>query len=168
MDKRQRVRAALAGQPVDRVPVGFWGHDFIREWTPQGLADAMVESVERYDIDFLKVNPRATYYAEAWDCRYRPSGDPARGPETEGWVLKSADDLKKIGPIDVGGGPFGEQLEALRPVGGRLAGATPFIQTVFSPLSVVGRLANGDLAAVRGYMREAPEALHAALAAVAR
>src|SRR3990170_6591248 len=167
MDKRERVKAALAGRPVYRVPVGFWGHDFLREWTPQGLADAMVESVQRYDIDYLKVNPRATYYAEAWGCRFRPSGDAARGPETEEWVLKSAGDLGKIGPVDVGGGPFSEQLEALGLIDRRLAGEVPFIQTVFSPMSVVGRLANGDLAAVRGYMREAPTALHGALAVVA-
>jgi len=167
MDKRERVKAALAGRPVDRVPVGFWGHDFLREWTPQGLADAMVESVQRYDIDYLKVNPRATYYAEAWGCRYRPSGDPALGPETEAWVLKSADELGSIRPLDIGSGPFGEQLEALRLIGHRLAGETPFIQTVFSPLSVLGRLANGDLSAVREYMRDFAPALHGALAAIA-
>ncbi len=167
MDKRQRVKAALVGKPVDRVPVGFWGHDFLREWTAQGLADAMVESVERYDTDFLKVNPRATYYAEAWGCRYRPSGDPARGPKTEEWVLKSAADLERIRPVDSGSGPFGEQLEALRIIGRRLSGETPFIQTVFSPLAVAGRLANSDLSAVRRYMREAPQALHGALAAIA-
>jgi hypothetical protein len=44
MNKRERVMAALAGQPVDRVPASFWGHDFLREWTAQGLADAMLES----------------------------------------------------------------------------------------------------------------------------
>jgi len=167
MNKRERVTAALAGKPVDRVPASFWGHDFLREWTPQGLADAMLESFRRFDWDYMKVNPRATYYAEAWGCRYRPSGSSTRAPEVVDFVLKSAADLERIKPLDVSRGPFAEQLEALRLIGRGLAGEAPFIQTVFSPLAVVGRLANGDLEAVRRYMREAPQALHGALAAVA-
>ena len=63
MSKRERVMAALQGGAVDHVPVSFWGHDFLREWSPEGLAAAMLESVQTYDYDFLKVNPRATYYA---------------------------------------------------------------------------------------------------------
>ena len=167
MNKRERVMAALAGQPVDRVPASFWGHDFLREWSSQGLADAMLESLRRYDWDYMKVNPRATYYAEAWGCRYRPSGDATRGPETVDFVVRSAGDLEKIRAVDVGGGPFAEQLEALRLIGRALGGEAPFIQTVFSPLSVVGRIANGDREVIRRYMREAPQALHGALAAVA-
>jgi uroporphyrinogen decarboxylase len=167
MNKRERVMAALAGQPVDRVPVSFWGHDFLREWSAQGLADAMLESLRRYDWDYMKVNPRATYYAEAWGCRYQPSGDASRGPKTVDFVLKSVSDLEKVRPLDVGQGPFAEQLEALRLIGRGLGGDAPFIQTVFSPLSVIGRTANSDLEAVRGYMREAPQALHGALGAVA-
>lgn len=167
MNKRERVTAALAGLPVDRVPVSFWGHDFLREWSARGLADAMLESFRRYDWDYMKVNPRATYYAEAWGCCYQPSGDAARGPETVNFVLKSASDLEKIRPVDAGREPFAQQLEALRLIGRGLDGEAPFMQTVFSPLAVIGRIANSDLEAVRGYMREAPQALHGALGAVA-
>jgi uroporphyrinogen decarboxylase len=166
MNKRERVMAALAGQPVDRVPASFWGHDFLREWTARGLADAMLESFRRYDWDYMKVNPRATYYAEAWGCRYKPSGNATRGPEVVDFVLKSAADLERIKPVDIGRGPLAEQLEALRLIGRALGGEAPFIQTVFSPLAVVGRLANSDREAVRRYMREAPQPLHSALAAV--
>jgi uroporphyrinogen decarboxylase len=167
MNKRERVKAALAGDPVDRAPASFWGHDFLREWSARGLADAMLESFRRYDWDYMKVNPRATYYAEAWGCRYKPSGDATRGPETVDFVLKSAADLEKIEPVDVGQGPFAEQLEALRLIGRELSAEAPFIQTIFSPLAVVGRVANGDREAVRRYMGEAPQALHGALDAIA-
>lgn len=165
MGTRERVLAALRGEAVDHAPVGFWGHDFVREWSAEGLAEAMLESVQTYDYDYLKVNPRATYYTEAWGCRYRPSGDPAQGPEVERWVLHEASDLEKVRPVDVQTGAFGEQLEALRLIHDGLRGEAPFAQTVFSPLSVVGRLANGREAAQR-WMSEAPDALHAALAAV--
>jgi uroporphyrinogen decarboxylase len=168
MTKRERVATALAGGEVDRVPVSFWGHDYLREWTPAGLAEATLERFHQYDWDFVKVNPRATYYAEAWGSRYRPSGDAAHGPVNVDYVLKTARDLDRIAPLDVQDGPFGEQLAALRLVGEGLAGKAPFIQTVFSPLAVIGRLANGDLGFVRRCVREDGEALHRALDAVAQ
>ncbi len=113
----------------------------------------------------MKVNPRATYYAEAWGCRYQPADDPARQPEVKHWVLRQASDLEGVRPVDGSDGPFGEQLEALRLIGEGLRGEVPFVQTVFSPLSVVGRMAN-DRELVHRWMAEAPSALHTALSAV--
>ena len=166
MSKRERVQAALKGGDLDRPPVSFWGHDFVREWTAEGLSAAMVESVRTYDYDYLKVNPRASYFDEAWGGRHRPSGDAFRQPEIESWVLHEATDLASVRPADPQGGPFGEQLEALRLIGSELGGDVPFVQTVFSPLSVIGRMANGR-EPVKRWMQQAPDALHAALAAVA-
>ncbi len=164
MTSRERTLAALRGQHVDRPPAGFWGHDFLREWSAEGLAAAMVESVRTYNYDFLKVNPRATYYAEAWGCRYRASADGLSGPEAIAWVLSEVSDLEKLRPVDGVGGPFAEQLEAFRLIRSEL-GDLPLVQTVFSPLSVVGRLAN-DRSSVQRWIAEAPDALHAALAVV--
>jgi uroporphyrinogen decarboxylase len=166
MTKRERVQAALQGREVDRAPVSFWGHDFIREWTAEGLTAAMVESVRTFDYDYLKVNPRATYFDEAWGGRHHPSGDAVRHPDTESWVLHEPKDLASVGAVDPNAGSFGEQLQALRLINRELAGEVPFVQTVFSPLSVVGRMANGA-EPVKRWMRQAPDALHAALAAVA-
>jgi len=166
MTKWERVRAALAGREVDRAPAGFWGHDYVREWTPQGLADATLERLRRYDWDFVKVNPRATYYAEAWGNRHQPSPDGARGPIMIDYVLKAAGDLERISALDIDEGPFGGQLQALRLIAEALQREVPFVQTVFSPLMVIGQLAGGDLAAVRRHMREDGEALHRALTAV--
>jgi len=168
MTRWERVRAALAGREVDRPPVSFWGHDYVREWTAQGLAEATLERYRTFGWDFIKVNPRATYYAEAWGNRYRPSGDATRGPVNVDYALKNGADLDAIKPLDGGAGPFGEQLEALRLTKRGLGDEAPFIQTVFSPLTVIGRLANGDLAFVRRQMRENAESLHRALFAVAQ
>ena len=167
MQKKERVRAALAGAAVDRPPAGFWGHDFRREWSAEGLAAAMLERFHAHDWDYMKVNPRATYYAQAWGCRYAPSGNASEGPVTQDYVLKSAADLASVQRISGTGGVFAEQLAALRLIGDGIGGAD-FIQTVFSPLSVVGRLAGPDgLGTVRGWMESEPVLLHDALAAVA-
>ena len=163
MTKRERVTAALAGSEVDRVPISFWGHDYLREWTPADLAEATLERCLQFDWDFIKVNPRATYYAEAWGSRYEPSGDALHSPVNVDYVLKTPRDLDRLAPVDVHEGPLGEQLAALRLIGDEMAGEAPFIQTVFSPLAVIGRLANSDLGFIRRLMREQGEVLHRAL-----
>jgi len=165
MTKRERVSAAIRGAEIDHPPAGFWGHDFLHEWSAADLAGTMLESAREFDYDFLKVNPRATYYAEAWGCAYHSAGDPNEGPVLDSYVLHDAADLDRIVAIDGTGGAFAEQLEALRLIGSGLAGQVPFVQTVFSPLSVVARLANGREPVVR-WMTEEPERLHRALEAV--
>jgi uroporphyrinogen decarboxylase len=165
MTKRERVSAAIRGEDVDRPPIGLWGHDFIREWSAEGLAAAMLESVKTYDYDFLKVNPRASYYSEGWGCRYRRPTDPDVGPELDYAVVSDPTDLEGIQQLAPDYGPFGEQLEALKLIADGLGGEVPFVQTVFSPLSVVGRLTE-ERSIVRTWMKEAPDVLHAALSAV--
>ncbi len=165
MTKRERVQAALRGEPADRVPAGFWGHDFLREWSAEELCAAMVESVQAYDYDYLKVNPRATYYAEAWGCTFARPKEALGQPEPVSFAIADAADLHSIRLIDGTSGPFAEQLEALRLIDRGLSHAVPFVQTVFSPLSVLGRL-TADRQQVRRWMSDAPDAVHAALGAV--
>jgi uroporphyrinogen decarboxylase len=166
MTKTERVQAALAGGEVDRVPVSAWGHDYLREWTAEGLAEATLETYRRFDWDFVKVNPRATYYAEDWGARFQPSGRDDRQPELIEVGVKTAADLAGLHRLSPTRGAYGEQLAALRLIAEELADEVPFIQTVFSPLAVMSRLAGGRKA-VRGFMEEAPEALEGALSIIA-
>jgi uroporphyrinogen decarboxylase len=167
MDKKERVRAALRGEVVDRTPVAFWGHDFFREWSPQDLAAYTVERYRRDDDDFIKLNPRATYYYEAWGNTYdRP--DTPRQPRMLGHALHSAADLAALPEIDPGAGPFGEQTEALRLVLAEVGADVDVVQTVFSPLAVAGRLAGPDLGALRRWAREDAAAVHTGLATITR
>ncbi len=168
MTKREQVQAALRGEPVDRVPGGMWGHDLLREWTPEGLAAWTLEGYRAYDWDFIKVNPRATYYAEAWGSRYEPSGNAYDQPRLIDPAIKTAADLHYIKPLDVHQGPFAEHLEGLRLIGEGLAGEAPLAQTVFCPISVINRLTGSDIEKTRGFMHEAPADLHLALASVTK
>src|SRR3977135_3360570 len=74
LNHKQRLRAALAGEPLDRLPYSLLSHAFGREWSAAGLADATIETSRKYDWDLVKLNPRATYYAEAWGNRYEANG----------------------------------------------------------------------------------------------
>ncbi len=165
MSKSDRVLAATRGHEVDRVPVSAWWHDYLREWSPEGLAAATLEAYRKYDWDFIKVNPRACFYAEDWGSRFRASGQPDRSPELIEAAVKSPADLRCIEPLDVTRGAYGEQLAALAIIARELAGEAPFIQTVFSPLAVMSRLC-GSTDRVQEFMRDQPDDLLAALTAV--
>src|SRR5687767_8456639 len=70
MTKTERVYAALQGEEVDRVPVSAWWHDFAREWSAEDLAETTLGQYRQYDWDFIKVNPRASYFGEAFGAKY--------------------------------------------------------------------------------------------------
>lgn len=177
MNKHARVAAALAGETVDRPPVSTWRHFIEREQSAADLAAAMLEYHRAYDWDWMKVNPRATYFAEAWGNQYDPSRYVSVLPTPTRVVLQSVSDLDRIRPVDPAGGAFGEQLDAVGRILAGLDGDAPVIQTIFSPLSVLGFLAGGpagyvvpglpeSLPFLRRAIEEAPEALERALDAV--
>jgi len=165
MTKRQRVLAALRGDPVDRVPVSAWGHDYLREWSPLGLSWATLDAYRRYDWDFIKVNPRATYYAEGWGARYLPSGKANQPPKLTGALITSAADLDRLRVLNVTRGAYGDQLEALSAII-KEVGEVPVIQTVFSPLAVMSRLCRSPKD-VPPLMVEATSQLKSALTIIA-
>ncbi len=164
ISKAERVNAALRGGPVDRVPVSAWWHDFAREWSAESLAEATLEAYRRYDWDYIKVNPRACYYAEDYGARFQRQEN--RQPDLMEPAVRSPEDLRRLQPLDVTGGAHGEQLEALRLIAAELRGEAPFIQTVFSPLAVLSR-ATGSTKFVQRLIREHPDGVLAALDALA-
>ncbi|MBI2303723.1 MAG: hypothetical protein HYU86_03120 [Chloroflexi bacterium] len=162
--KWERIRAVLQGESVDRVPMSFWGHDYLREWSAEGLAQAMLAFHQKYDWDFMKVNPRASYFAEAWGGKFKPSGDPYSQPERVDYAVKSPRDWERVERQRPTEGVWAEQLQALTLINQGLAGSAPFIQTVFSPLSVAGYMASHEM--IKELMVGDPKILHGALAAI--
>jgi uroporphyrinogen decarboxylase len=157
------VDAALRGEPVDRVPISFWGHDYLREWSAEGLAEAMLDNYRRYDWDYMKVNPRASYHVEDWGAELKPSGDPNKSPIWVRPAVTAAADWRALRPLEPDRGVLGEQLSALRLIRDDLARAAYFIQTIFSPLSIAKYLVGNDPAPVKAAMTGDPASLRAAL-----
>lgn len=163
MNKKERVDAALRGEPVDRVPTSVWGHDYAREWSAQGLAEATVENFTRYDWDYVKVNPRSSYHVEGWKVKVRPSGEKNKGPIFEDSPIKSSSDWKRLRPLEPDHGVLGEQLKALQLINHSVGYDAYFVQTIFSPLAVAACLAGNQNEPVLHTMREDRSALHSAL-----
>jgi uroporphyrinogen decarboxylase len=163
MNKLERVGAALRGAPVDRVPISFWGHDYLREWSPTGLAEAMLENYHACDWDYMKVNPRASYHVEDWGAVLEPSRDANRGPTFTRPAVVEPGDWRRLRPLEPDRGVLGEQLEALRQIRDGLKGEARFVQTIFSPLSVARYLVGNRPEPVRLAIEDDPGALRAAL-----
>lgn len=163
MNKKERVEAALQGKDVDRVPVSVWTHDYEREWEVQPLMESLVENFTRYDWDFLNVNGRATYFAEMWKARYRPSGEKYREPVLLESPIRSSTDWKRLRPREPDQGVFGEQLRLLQLLNHQVGYDACFVQTIFCPLGVALSLVGNDPEPVLHSIREDRSALHSAL-----
>jgi len=124
MTPGQRVRAALAGEPVDRVPFIFWHH-----FKPNGSGARLAELTkaffhDTFDLDIIKIMPDLPY------------PEPGRG------IASSAlRDLPRLGletPI------FQEQLTCIRTLRAELGPDYPIILTIFSPLTYALRWIGRD------------------------
>jgi uroporphyrinogen decarboxylase len=137
--KKQRVRAAIAGDPVDHPPVSLWGHDFLREWSPEDLVANTLDNYRPYDWDFIKFNPRATYFAEAWGNTYTiPTDQRQPAPVTN--VVTKPEHLRDIKPVSATEGLFGEHLRALAMLIRDVNEDVDVLHTIFSPMSIVAML----------------------------
>jgi uroporphyrinogen decarboxylase len=147
VNKIERVRAALRGQPVDRPPFTVWYHFGLQHAPAERLAQAHLEFLAAYDLDLLKAMNDYSY----------PMPD---GIET----LDQARDLARLEPLDPRQTPLGEQLRAVAIVARALEGSCLVVDTVFNAWNTLRR--NLVKGAIDVFMREHPRALEAALAAV--
>jgi len=165
MTRRERVWAALAGKSVDRPPVSFWGHFYHRESSARDLVDATLEFQREYDWDWIKLNPRKHYHVEPWGVSYRYSGKPNQKPALESCPVREAGDWAKIGAQPPAEGALREQIEAVRLLRAALPADVPLLETVFTPLAVLGEMVR-EPRELRDAMRTHPGLVRAALEAV--
>jgi uroporphyrinogen decarboxylase len=167
MTKRERVAAALAGAPVDRVPVSFWVHNFARENSAEDLASETAHFIHEYDWDYAKVQSRASYFCEDWGNRYERSSHPTVSPRLRAYACASVADLARLEPLSPEAPALVEQQQALRLVRQALGPDVPIIWTIFCPLTIAAALQPGGAAAIREAMQRDSAALLAGLEAIA-
>tara|TARA_B100000315_G_scaffold66017_1_gene59958 strand:- start:9674 stop:10693 length:1020 start_codon:yes stop_codon:yes gene_type:complete len=138
----ERVRAALKGECIDRLPISMWRHFFTRETSADLLAEAMLGFQNRFDWDFMKVNPRASYHVEDWGVKTAYDGDIS--PRVAETPVKTPDDWLRLKVLDVNQGVLKEHLTSLELIAHGLKGELPFIMTMFTPLSIAGWLTGSE------------------------
>jgi uroporphyrinogen decarboxylase len=165
MNGRERVEAAIAMGVADRPPVGAWGHTYREEWSPEALASITVERARQFGWDFVKFQPRASSFAEAFGSVYKPAGHRLKGPVL---VTAAVPDLESWNKVElVNRKALDDQVESIGMVVRELGPGVPVIQTVFSPITVGGYLVGKSSARVRRELRQHPELVRPALDRIA-
>ncbi len=163
MTSRERVFAAVRGEPVDRVPFAVWRHFYPDEADPQRLAETTVAFTRRHQLDLVKFNSRAHYHGEPWGTRYEYAG--SEKPRLVRNAVERTEDWARIDRRGIGEPAFQELLLGLRLVREALQDV-PLIATIFTPLGAAQRLATP--ARLLEDLREHPAVVASALEALAQ
>ena len=166
MNHRERVMAAIRGEPVDRVPVSFWLHNHAQENTAQALAAETVRLHHTFGWDFLKPQSRALCFAEMWGQQLEYSGQRTVAPAISRFALRDARELGSLQPADARTGALAEQLQALRAIRAAVGADVPIVATLFAPLMVATYMTPGRRDEILRLMREEPAKLDHGLAAI--
>src|SRR5437879_5038717 len=97
---------------ADRPPVGAWGHTYREEWSPADLAAVTVERARRLGWDFVKFQPRASTFAEAFGSTYHPSGHRLRAPVLIRPAVPDVDSWAAVKLVNAQ--PLDDRVESIR------------------------------------------------------
>ncbi|MBE9525017.1 MAG: uroporphyrinogen decarboxylase [Chloroflexi bacterium] len=161
MTHRQRLEACISGGKPDRTPVALWHHFPVDDQDPALLAAAALDFQRRYDFDFVKVTPASSFATRDWGIQDVWLGNTEGTRQYTQRVIQHPEDWLKLQVLDPYQGSLGDQLKCLAIIEDNLDSHTPFIQTVFSPLSIAKYLV-GD-GGLLLHLRHYPDAVHAGL-----
>ncbi len=160
MNREQRIKAALRSEEVDRVPVSAWMHFSEVDQDPVSLAQRQVEFNEEYDFDFIKLMPFGTYSIQDWGAQLKIYCHKYHEPIVLSPGIKEVEDYTRLEVLPAYYGTWGKQVQLAQQVSKRIAKDTPFVQTIFSPISTLKKLAGDRLLTD---IKENPAAVHQAL-----
>jgi len=160
----ERVSSAVAGQPVDRVPVSLWHHFPEIDLDPVRLAEACVHWQQTHDFDLVKFMPAGTYSVEDWGAASAYLGAPNGTRTVIRHGVTAAEQWPRLARLSPHQGRLGQEVKALSLAAVALKDEVPILQTVFSPLTNALKLA-GDR--VFAHLRRHPDLLEEGLAIIA-
>jgi len=170
MNPRERFFSAIRREKPDRVPISLWTHAYnnfsgasFREYARDGekMAKAHLAFLHDFSVDFLKVTPCGLFFAEDWGGKLEYIEEKASVRCLE-YPVKSTEDWEKLEVLDPRKARLHlEQLKCLRRIGEAVGKATPFLETIFNPLTTAAKIA-GDQK-VLSDMKKNPSALRKGL-----
>ena len=165
MTRKERVQAALAKKEVDRPPVSVWLHFPDVDQCPRSLAEHQVYFNEKFDYDFIKLMPFGAYSVSDWGAKLEIFCNKTKPVLIAAPGIESVEDYYRIEPLHPTYGTWGKQLQLVQHMSKLVRKDTPFIQTLFTPLTTLRKLTGDRLLKD---MQEAPEAVHKALVEITK
>ena len=101
LTKNERVINVLKKNEVDRPPVSMWKHFFKEENSSNELAESMLSFQNKFNWDFMKVNPRFSYHTEDWGVKMKTYNDSFKSPDKIEYPIKQKSDWNKIKYLDI-------------------------------------------------------------------
>ena len=135
--------------------MSLWRHFFEREKTVDELTSSMIEWHEKWNWDFLKINPPACYHVLDWGAEYEFFEDPAREPE----LRKPVENIRNIRILDPSAGTLGDQLHVIRNLRQHFGKELPIVETIFSPIEIAHRLMSSR-EAFDTFRKDSPQEAH--------
>src|SRR5882762_9227335 len=154
---------ALHLDRADRAPISAWGHSYEREWSVDELVTTTVGIAKRCELDFVKLQARATCFAETFGAAWRFSGSAALPPVMEQPGGRDAESWRRIAASEPDHRALAEQVQVMAAVTKELGPETPCLQTVFSPGMVAWFLTGSNLDLLLSLLRNEPDVLAAGL-----
>lgn len=136
MTKMERVKAVLAGQPVDRPPFIAWGpHLNLEDRHVGDFTKAVIAYEDQHDFDILKVMQNGLYFAEDFGLimdEPRDSGD-AGYKKIRIPAFTCIEDMEKVTTHPVTEGVLAREMESIGILCDYYKDKVPVLATVFGP-----------------------------------
>ncbi len=165
MNKRERLEAAIKGQPVDRVPVALWRHWPGDDQRADDQAAAHIAFQREYDWDLVKVSPSSSFCITDWGVEDRWVGEIEGTRTYTRRIVQKPEDWLSLKVLDPLNGALGRQLRCLEILQKAFGDEVPYIQTIFNPLSQAKNLAGQEV--LNLHIRQNAGQVHYALQTIA-
>lgn len=158
---RDLLRAVLDGQPRVQDAVCVWRHHPVADQSTQSLVDATLAYQQRFDTDWVKLTPAATWQLIDFGLVDEWHGDAIGRREVVQRAIRRPDDWSTLKPQ--GQSRFTSRIiAAVDQLRRRMPPDIPLLATVFSPSSQATLLAGREL--LLGHLQTHPEHVHEGLA----
>lgn len=150
MNKRERVLAAMANQPVDRPPVGFWFHFPQEQQAGQACVQAHLDYYNQIDVDMAKI------MCDGYFDYPNPVAKAVREPK----------DWYAMKPLGRDSAFVQEQVARAKAVKAGIREDMVILYNVFAPFSSIRFGTSDEL--VMDHLRKDPDAIEHALGVIAQ
>jgi uroporphyrinogen decarboxylase len=147
MTKIEKIRAAIAGKPIDTIPYSMWTHMPAFDRNPPLIAEKTYEFYKNYDVDIIKTMNNGMYSVEDYGCEIDYSeierGGVARIIKTP---INRVEDFEKLPALGLNSPALVRELDYLSRLLENLKGEpVPVIFTLFSPITTANKLSGNRL-----------------------
>ena len=161
LSHRERLEKTLSGDKPDRPAIALWHHFPVDDQDPIRQAKATIAFQNQFDLDLVKVMPSSSFCTKGWgvDDVWRGNEEGTRTYTRR--AIHQPEDWVKLKPLEPNKGTLAKQLDCLKLLQIEYGETTPFIQTIFNPLSQAKNLVSPALLPI--HLRRYPDALHQGL-----